>query len=499
MLDESSDRRDPQNPPATIPYPTDFSTTDISSPPLVTGAAIDGEARSTIVDHESQRTEAEGIHDARVTVLDTRIAETRPSAKPGFGLSDPEPWDEPVDGARALDELAQTVARHVILSEAARDAVALWVMHAHAHDSAAISPLLSVTSPTPECGKSTLAVTLLGALVPRPLPTSNITPATLFRAVAKWSPTLLIDEADTFLGRSDELRGIINSGHTRAGGFTLRSVGDQHEPTIFPTWSPKCIACIGKLPPTLASRSIHIQLRRISPTESIAPLRGDRLGHLGALQRRCWRWSRDHRDELSDADPSMPPTLRSRSADNWRHLLAIADLAGGEWPERARKAAVTLSAGVSEQTAGIMLLQDICDVFKLVDRISSADLVAALVKRDDRPWSEWKGKPITQPRLARELEPFGIRPKQLRFPNGRAGISGYRAEQFVDAFARYVAVRSSTPLQATVSMAPDPIAASTEEDRVEDRDPPETNNGAGCRAVEDEVTEARVSGWNRTL
>ena len=173
--------------------------------------------------------------------------------------------------------MAYTFTRHVVLPVGGADAAALWTLHAHAHDTAAISPILAITSPTPECGKTTL-LTLLGALVPKPLAASNITAAPLFRAVEKWRPTLLIDEADTFLRDSDELRGIINSGHNRGAAFVIRSVGDDHEPRQFMTWAPKVIALIGKLPPTLASRAIHIEMRRLGPGETVEPVRADRLG-----------------------------------------------------------------------------------------------------------------------------------------------------------------------------------------------------------------------------
>lgn len=128
-----------------------------------------------------------------------------------------------------LDQIAAAASRHLVLPAGAADAVALWILHAHAHDTAAISPILAFTSPTPECGKTTAPI-LLSALVPRPLPASNITAAAIFWGVEKWMPTLLIDEADTFLRDSDDLRGVLNSGHCRSGAFVIRTHGKDHEP-----------------------------------------------------------------------------------------------------------------------------------------------------------------------------------------------------------------------------------------------------------------------------
>jgi hypothetical protein len=154
----------------------------------------------------------------RVVILDQEVKKAR--GQTGSDVSDavvflinPEPWPEPVNLARLLDDISRVARTHLVLPKGAAELLALWVLHAHAHDCFDISPVLAITSPTPECGKTT-CLTLLCALVPRPCPASNITAAALFRAVEKWQPTLLIDEADTFLKNSDELRGILNSGHS---------------------------------------------------------------------------------------------------------------------------------------------------------------------------------------------------------------------------------------------------------------------------------------------
>ena len=60
-------------------------------------------------------------------------------------------------------------------------------------------------------------------------------------------------------------------------------------------------------------------------------LRLDRLDELTPLARRAARWAADHLDALSGADPDVPAELHDRAADNWRPLLAVADLASGGW------------------------------------------------------------------------------------------------------------------------------------------------------------------------
>ena len=367
-------------------------------------------------------------------------------------LPSPDPWPTPVDGAALLSEMTATVRRYVVMEEGAAEAVALWVVHAHALQAFTISPRLGITSPEKGCGKTT-CLDVVACMVPRPLATANTTPAAIFRTIEKAGPTLLIDEADTFLTDNDEMRGVLNSGHRKSAAFVLRVVGDDHEPRMFSTWAATVIAMIGRLPDTLEDRSIPVQLRRRRPDETITPFRADRADDLAILARKAARWAADHIIDLAGVDPTIPPAINNRAADNWRPLLAVADAAGGEWPTHARRIAETVvaGAGTDVQSAKVMLLEDIRAAFedKGTERLPSVDLVAALVDMEGRPWCEWRhGKPITQNSLARLLAPFGLSPGNLR-THGQVN-KGYRLEQFRDAFARYIPIppiSTATPLQ----------------------------------------------------
>jgi putative DNA primase/helicase len=215
-------------------------------------------------------------------------------------LIDPIPWDHAVDGAGLLDAISDVAASHLILPLGAAETIALWSLLAHAHDCFNISPILAAISPTSECGKTTL-LTLLTGLVPRP--------AVMFRAIEKWAPTLLIDEADTFLAGNEELRGILNAGHNRAYAYVLRAVGEDYEPKQFRVWAPKAIAKIGRLPPTLHSRAIQIKLQRKRIDENVVALRADRLGHLEPLRRQAARWIIDNSMSLKASEPEVPENL----------------------------------------------------------------------------------------------------------------------------------------------------------------------------------------------
>jgi putative DNA primase/helicase len=163
------------------------------------------------------------------------------------------------------------------------------------------------------------------------------------------------------------MRGILNSGHRRSSATIVR-IDAGREPRPFRTWSPKVIALIGSLPETLADRSIVIRLQRKRREETIERLRFDGLERLRNLRAQVFPWAQKHLEHLRAADPEMPPHLHDRAADNWRPLLAIADLAGGPWPARARSAAVQLSGSKGDaETPAAALLADIREVFKAAD------------------------------------------------------------------------------------------------------------------------------------
>ena len=309
-----------------------------------------------------------------------------------------------------------------------------------------ISPILGITSPTPECGKSTPADhhRRHGAAC---ADSHQSHASTIFRAVEKWRPTLLIDEADTFLTENQEMRGILNSGHQKAGAYVLRTVdtGKGHEPQRYCTWAPKAIAMIGKMPATLTSRAIRIELQRKRPGANVKPLRADRLDHLTPLRQQAARWVADNQIQLGAIDPDMPAEIGNRTADNWRPLIAIADVAGGEWPERARE--IAKGDRMPVQELGIMLLEDIQKIFadENTDRISSANLANKLVLEEDRPWVEYHyGKPITPRQIAELLEPFKIAPHNIAV--GTTRPKGYLLQDFKDAFANYTPDFAATPL-----------------------------------------------------
>jgi putative DNA primase/helicase len=384
-------------------------------------------------------------------------------------LGEIEPCSEFVTGSELLSEITASLDTHLVLPQHGSIAIALWVVHAHVHDAFYISPILTVESPEKRCAK-TLSLELIQWLVPKPLPTSNITSAALFRTVETFRPTLLIDEADSFMRRNDELRGVLNSGHRKSSAVIVRAVGDDHEPKTFSTWCPKAIALIGQLPDTLEDRSIVIEMRRKKKDELVRPFRVGRDDKvLGPLAQKAARWAQDHFNTLKNAGPETPGTLNDRQADNWRPLLAIADLAGGEWPRLAREAALGLSQVASDDSARIQLLSDIRDIFKECDKteLTSGELITSLIVMEDRPWPEWKkGDPLTKTQLARLLKPFGVRPDQLWIDadGKKTKKRGYRLEWFGEVFARYLPSETVEPVEPCNDKGLSPVNETVEQD-----------------------------------
>jgi hypothetical protein len=315
-------------------------------------------------------------------------------------------------------------------------------LHCYALDAVEISPFLAVTSPEKRCGK-TISLEVTGALVPCPLPASNVSPAALYRVIEQFRPVLLIDECDTWMDVSEELRGIINASHRKSFAFVLRCQGEESDPKPFTTWCPKALARIGEFKDTIADRAIIIRLVRKLSDEKVERFHLDQAIHeFEPIRRKAVRWSQDHLEELRKGEPETPLKLNDRAADNWRPLLAIADIVGGHWPATARRSALLLSGEDQDedsQSIRVMLLGDIRDIFERekATNLPSADLVKHLASIEEHPWGEWgkSSKPISTYQLARLLKPFGIRPKLLW-----AGqtFRGYDLEQFQEAFSRYI-------------------------------------------------------------
>lgn len=406
-----------------------------------------------------------------------------------------EPWPQPVNGAALLDELSATVRRFVVCERHTADAAALWLAFTWCIDAVSVAPIANITAPLPNCGKSTM-LDLFERLSFQPLKADNISPAALFRSIEKWRPSLLIDEVDAFLKDNEDARGILNSGHKR-NGYVLRVVGDDFEPRRFSTWGAKALCGIGSIAATLQSRSIRLELRRKLPGESVENLRHVEDATIERLQRQLARFAEDAHATISAARPAPVPGLSNRAQDNWEPLLAIADAAGGDWPQRARRTAQAITgaeAANDAPDANTELLADIRAAFerKRVERLSSADLLAALCEDEEAPWATWnRGKAMSARQLAHRLSEFGIVSNTVRF--GDYTAKGYTLDKFADAFARYLATTgtsSVTPSQPSNDAALSDFSIRHNAGMLRIEKPLKASNDAACDVVTDKLGRA---------
>jgi Protein of unknown function (DUF3631)/Toprim-like len=357
------------------------------------------------------------------------------------------------DLAGILSDVQAFVRKYVVLIDTQATLITLWIAMTHAIEAFDYVAYLHIKSPMPECGKSRL-LEVLEALVENPWFTGRVTAAVLMRKIDAEHPIVLLDESDAaFSGEkeyAEALRGMLNSGFHRSGKASACSgQGANLTYKDFETFCPKAIAGIGNLPSTVESRSIPMELRRRTKDEPIAkwrrrdawqaaePLRASLTATLGSAV-----------DTLRVARPALPDGLSDRAEDVLEPLFAIADLVGGDWPQRARDAAVSLMgyaarvALESDQHVGLELLADIRTIFakrKNPTELPTDDIINALVAFDDRPWATFtKGdKPITPHRLRLILKRFNVqKPEKMR--DGDETFRGYKLEAFADAFARYL-------------------------------------------------------------
>jgi len=304
-------------------------------------------------------------------------------------VSDVDEWPEAIQGDQLLTELESIYKQYAILPDGACVSLSLWSLGTYCFDAFRIYPMIGITSPEKRCGKSTV-MSLLQALTNKSLLSSNISPAAIYRVAELCKPTLLIDEADTFFKDNDELRGIINSGHTRDTAFVVRIEGDNLQPKRFSTWTPKALAMIGDLPDTNKDRSIVISMRRKMSGETVLKMPLNASEQFLDIRRKCKRWATDNFDQLTRYIPTMPSHNNDREIDNWTPLFTIAGVCGNE--QSAQDAMLNISPKDEDDGIGPMILGDIKEVFdkRGVDKIFSQDLVDDLIDFEDRPWSEWK-------------------------------------------------------------------------------------------------------------
>lgn len=361
-----------------------------------------------------------------------------------------EPWPEPVATAALLRDLINKINQHFAARPHEVLTIALWIMMAWVHEIAATySAILAATSAEPYSGKTTM-LGVVSFQTPKPFSAVEATGPTIYRFVDREKPTFILDEADTIFKRKADINSIFNASWTRGTKIPRQvSINGVYVTVWFDPFCPKAIGVLGfNVPRALASRCIVIK--------TLPKRREDKqeFNHIddevfAELRRKLARWSADNAAALKDAKPLYPAGFNNRLQANWRLLLAIAELAGGQWSKQAREAAERISRTARKPSLGLQLLAAMQKMFAGRTEITSEEVVTQLRSDPDSIWVDYRGKgQITQRQVADLLEQYDIIPHPLH-PTKRKSFArrGYKLAQFVDVFARYQAsdpiIRSS--------------------------------------------------------
>jgi hypothetical protein len=349
------------------------------------------------------------------------------------------------DGGTVLGEVHQALIRYVAFPSAeAVDAVTLWVAATHAQTAWEHATRLVIKSPVRRCGKTRLLEVAM-ELCHQVLATTNISVAALTRSIGLVDPpTIMLDEADAVFATrrgersesAEDLRGILNSGHARGWPY-IRWDATTRKREECPTFAMAIVSGIGDMPDTIEDRAVIVTMRRRAPGEQVARFRRRRsVPPLRDLRDRLHDWMVAVADDLAHAEPDLP--AEDRAADVWEPLVAVADAAGGDWPQRARNACAFLTGTAADEEAdGTRLLADLYSVFGEDEVLSSATILERLNAVETSPWGGWhRGDGLNPRDLAKMLRPYKITPIKVKIAG--ESVRGYRAEAFHDDWSRYV-------------------------------------------------------------
>lgn len=353
----------------------------------------------------------------------------------------------PTQDAVLLDQLVETIRRYVFISRDEAIITALWAMHTWCIEATEFTPYIHLRSAVRREGKSRL-LDVMEYFVARPYRVTDPTPAAIADACMiamirrESPPTFLWDEIDNVYTRWRGLRELVNSGFQR-GQFVGRAGGLRK-----PTFAPKMMAGLDDLPDTITDRSFRWDMSRakddekpdrLTPTEKrrLAPIAEQMCIQMEAFAER-------NLQQLTEGVPEddLPLQGDDRGQDIAEPLLAIANLVGGDWPLKAKKAVTEVRTRMFDQESASdleLLLKDIREVIGDKPRIHSEPLVEALRNLPDRPW---RSKGLSQWTLANMLKRFSEYPSGPHIKSSRMRIdkhlrAGYKREQFEDAWSRY--------------------------------------------------------------
>ena len=378
-----------------------------------------------------------------------------------LGLDPEDPKFQPTP-SQVLANLEFFIARYVALPRGALLPVALWTVATHIFEQFSAFPYLCITSAVPGCGKTRL-LEILELFCARPWRGTTLSPAALFRQVSAVHPTLLLDQAEALSNVKSEsaqaLKAILDVGY-RQGGSVSRCEPPKFEVRHFDVYSAKALTVIGHLPATLNDRSILLRMQKKKDSENIERFTFRRVRVEAEPLRWCVKLVADQirtaAGEFYEALPALA-FLADREGELWEPLFSVCGVITPSRISELRKNAEVLSAGKTtverDESWALRLLCDLHDIWPGGgDSLSTEDVLRRLENVAEAPWFRPpQGRPeyeLTPRRLAKWLRGFGIAPRNLR--DGADVKKGYLLADFEEAFSRYIAPESATPLQANI-------------------------------------------------
>jgi len=378
----------------------------------------------------------------------------------GKPVEDP-PWTEPVNLAVALDEHVQETRRYLVAPKHYCDLSSLWTAGTHCVHSEVIwlsvMAQIGATSLGPSAGKS-VWLQCIAASACRGMVRSSYTASTLFRRIHQYQVTPCLSELHDILHPANrELLAIIKACHRRDEAYVDRTEnladGSRVARTYF-CWAALAWAAIGLPPREVIERSIILPLKPALPSERDKLRRGSpkKSRVFARVRRHFAAWAQGVK---SLPDPPMPAWLYNREGQNWWVLFSIAELAGGDWPERIRIAAEKLRALDRPEAFEVRLLAGVQNAFtdsesskgpaQQLERLSTHELLERLRQQEDLGLREANNyRDLTEYWLRENLRGLITDPnhsQEWREGNGKdppKHVRGYYRSQFIDAFGRYL-------------------------------------------------------------
>lgn len=373
-------------------------------------------------------------------------------------------------GADLLNEIELILRRYAYLQHDWHyHAITLWIAGTYFMSAFEYVSRLILVSPQPRCGKSRV-LELIESLSYRGFMTSSVSGAYLVRRLNNLDEhrmTLMIDEADTVLSRRHDdnaaLDNVLNSGFKSTGVYSrCEEVKGKYVERDFCTYAAVAIASIRTkhFRKATLDRAVIIEMQRRLKTEKVERLRGRQRAELVApYGRALFEWSRELLPKMTlrgySEQVELPQTVEDRHADILEPLVAIANEAGGAWPERARLVALQVAENQPQSDTAaaklialmVTLANDLGEGF-----LPTRTLVEALNKdsqyqttlsevEESEPIDpevlqlarNSAGK-ITPAEIAQTLSDFGLKPKHRS--TGRRD-RGYRLSELEAAHERY--------------------------------------------------------------